>query len=109
MRALSVSLLVMFVLSPVLIGCGNAPTPAVDQGDTTPVALVNTVCPIQGGPVDESVTAEWNGKQVGFCCPECIPTWNELSDEEKTVKLAEADSADAEHDDAEHDHMHNEE
>jgi YHS domain-containing protein len=31
----------------------------------------NTVCPVEGGPVDPSVHVEYKGKRVYFCCPSC--------------------------------------
>ncbi len=69
-------------------GCGGSgPAPssasAADQ-------IVNTVCPIMGGEVASDVTVDWNGRKVGFCCPPCIEEWAELTDDEKTAKLASA-------------------
>ena len=45
---------------------------------------------------------DWNGKTVGFCCPECIDAFAEMSDEEKTEALADADGTTDDH--GEHDH-----
>lgn len=54
--------------------------------------VVNARCPIMGNKLDrdnvpESLTREWNGKKVGFCCAACPPKWDKLSDEEKQKKL----------------------
>ena len=99
-------------LSMFLAGCSQESTPAGDESSaakTPAVTLVNTVCPMMGGPVDQAVTVEWNGKTVGFCCASCIPGWEELSDEEKASKLAAAAeaTADQEHETMEgHEHDH---
>ena len=67
---------------------------AVVAGCTQPsareanVVLTNTVCPITGQPASPDVTTEWDGKTVGFCCSDCLPEWETLSDEQKTDKLA---------------------
>lgn len=60
-----------------------------------------------GGPIDEAVTVQWDGKTVAFCCADCIPAWNKLSDEEKAAKLAESDQAESgDHSMTDHDQMH---
>jgi len=79
------------------LGCSKSETTpsAQDSQAAGSVTLANDVCPLMGGKAKESVTVEWNGKTVGFCCADCIPGWEELSDEEKATKLAEAQSEDA--------------
>lgn len=81
-----------FALLSAVVGCAESDSRA--PGKTAPpavaVTLTNAVCPIMGGAAKEDITAEWNGKTVGFCCPECIPEWNSLIDEEKAAKLAAA-------------------
>ncbi|MEO2017198.1 MAG: hypothetical protein ABGZ53_22815 [Fuerstiella sp.] len=71
--------------------------------------ITNTHCPVMGGEIDGETFVEWNGKQVGFCCPPCIDDWKDMADVERTEKLAEA-AANAEtsedshvHEDGEHD------
>jgi len=54
--------------------------------------VVNTKCPIEGGAVDpnkvpDSLTREFKGQKVGFCCAMCPPKWDNLSDAEKEAKL----------------------
>jgi hypothetical protein len=63
------------------------------SGDT--VRVVNARCPIMGNRIDpngvpENLTVEWQGKTIGFCCAACPPRWEDLSDEEKQQKLAQA-------------------
>ena len=94
-----------------LAGCADSEQPA----ETTTVqpapamtetSLANEVCPIMGGAAKPSVTATWQGKTIGFCCEECIPEWNSLTDEQKEAKLLAA-AAEAKSDsagDAEHEH-----
>ena len=86
----------------ILVGC-NQSTPTDTSGATdtqaghatattdAPLMTVNQFCLIMGGKVaSDGGTVEWNGKLIGFCCPECKPTWEKLTDEQKTEKLAEA-------------------
>lgn len=81
------------------VGCGS---PAAEQNQSEPaptVVLANTVCPIMGGDVNEELTTNWNGKTIGFCCKECLPEWDKLSDDEKSDKLASAgNESDGDHD-----------
>lgn len=63
----------------------HSTTDAVDAKVAT--VPVNANCPIMGNPVDPAVTVQWNDQTVGFCCADCIPAWNKLSDQEKQAKL----------------------
>jgi YHS domain-containing protein len=37
---------------------------------------VNKTCPIEAGhAIDPKVTTEYEGKTIGFCCSDCIPTF----------------------------------
>ena len=87
------------------VGCGS---PVAEQNQTEPaptVVLANTVCPIMGDAVNEELTTIWNGKTIGFCCAECLPEWNKLSDDEKSEKLASAGTeSHGDHDHGEHTH-----
>ena len=50
-----------------------------------------------GNPVDKedpSMVRELNGKKVGFCCPPCLEEWDELTDAEKSEKLANPPKSD---------------
>jgi len=54
--------------------------------------VVNEKCPITGNKLDrEKVPAdlrrEFKGKPVGFCCKNCPPAWDKLTDEQKQAKL----------------------
>jgi hypothetical protein len=98
MRYFQITLLFASLAVLTALGCTqSSPAPEESATDSTSpaVTLVNAKCPIMGFDVDEEVTVEWNGKTVGFCCAECIPKWNELSEEEKGEKLAAADSSEA--------------
>ena len=81
-----------------MIGCGGdsselsegltaATSPGPGDGE-----VVNTLCPITGEAVDPSLTTEWNGYTVGFCCPDCPAKREALTDEQKVEKLAEAEA-----------------
>jgi YHS domain-containing protein len=58
-----------------------ATAPATQPADGEPV---NTVCPVEGGDVDKSVTTVYDGKVIGFCCDHCIPEFKK--DPEKYMK-----------------------
>ena len=53
-------------------------------------ASVNSKCPMMGDPVDPEVTVSYAGKNVGFCCSDCIGEWNKLGDAEKATRLAKS-------------------
>ena len=100
------------------MGCSDTAEPEgpgeiESLGASVSLGIANTVCPLMGGDVDETVTTSWDGKTIGFCCAKCIPAWDKLSDEEKTEKLAKAASGDADgghkhgghsHGDGDHEH-----
>ena len=57
--------------------------------------FANTTCPIMGSKIDpakvtKELTREYKGQTVTFCCAECPPVWDSLSDTEKDAKLAQA-------------------
>ena len=97
-------LFVPLLCAALLTGCnqsdstGTSGNPDVQSGQTAGstavlVKTANTVCPLMGGDVtSDGGTAEWNGKLIGFCCPECVPEWEKLPEEEKAKKLAVAQS-----------------
>ena len=54
---------------------------ATTQPTTKPV---NAKCPVSGDPVDARYTVNYEGKTVGFCCPDCLPEFKK--DPEKYMK-----------------------
>jgi hypothetical protein len=57
-------------------------------------AAINDQCPISGKKINrmntpESLTRMHKGQKVGFCCPECPPQWDKLTEAEKDAKLQE--------------------
>ena len=97
-------LFVPLLCGAVMIGCnqststGTSDNAAPQSGQAVAsnagsLKSVNAECPVMGGEVtSDGGTAEWNGKLIGFCCPECVPKWEKLSDEEKAKKLVIAKS-----------------
>ena len=56
---------------------------------------MNSKCPTCGKSIDRmnvpvSNTAMYKGTKVGFCCPNCQPAWNKLTDSEKDAKVQES-------------------
>jgi YHS domain-containing protein len=45
---------------------------------------INKKCPVEGGDVDPTVTTEYKGKTIGFCCDTCPPEFKK--DPEKFMK-----------------------
>lgn len=90
------------LLGAILVGCNQSATTDSsetantqdDQATATnenSLKTLNQFCPIMGGKVASTGgTVKWNGKLIGFCCPECEPKWEKLTDDQKTEKLAEA-------------------
>lgn len=74
-----------------LAACNSSPKAADDASYVT----VNKVCAVMhedGHPVDpnDPVMVEYKGKKVGFCCSDCIDSWNAMSDADKDKALAAA-------------------
>jgi YHS domain-containing protein len=46
-------------------------------------AAEQTTCPVMGGPIDKSISVEYKGKKVYFCCNGCVATFQ--ADPEKYV------------------------
>lgn len=45
---------------------------------TAPSAISNTVCPITKEPIaKDGPTVSYKGKTIGFCCSDCVKTFNE--------------------------------
>ena len=57
---------------------------------TITTATANSMCVMAGGPVNPSVTSEFKGTKVGFCCAGCQTKFNAMSDADKTTKLAKS-------------------
>ena len=60
------------------------------EGQLVPV--VNDKCPMTGKALDRQkvptdLRREFKGKLVGFCCKDCPPAWDKLTDEDKQAKL----------------------
>lgn len=64
-----------------------APVRGTSSPTASDPAILNTICPIQGEPIDPAITVDYEGKKVAFCCKECIPEWNKLTAAEKVANL----------------------
>ncbi len=54
--------------------------------------FVNSKCPIWGTPikpdeVTKDLIREYKSQKVAFCCANCLPAWDKLTDAEKNEKL----------------------
>ena len=89
--AMSAAFLLACVLVVGLTACGEK-KPAGGEAAKT-VACVNGTCPIMGTKIDPakvpvSLTRDFNGQKVGFCCGGCPPAWDKLTDDQKAAKFA---------------------
>lgn len=61
------------------------------QATTQPAGVSNSRCPIMGSKlppnVPDSLTREFNGQKIGFCCGGCPLAWDKLSEAEKQAAL----------------------
>ena len=59
-------------------GAGHSAAPADPATPTAAVppatqpAITQKTCPVMGGPIDQKVFTDYNGRRVYFCCPGCI-------------------------------------
>jgi len=79
-----------------LLSAATAPQAGATTGAAAPKTasgqVVNTKCPIMGGTVNPakvpaSLTRDFKGQKVGFCCAMCPPQWDKLSAADKEAKL----------------------
>ena len=67
--------------------CVAAPAAGNHPGKTA----VNTVCPVQSSDAaDESVTVNYKGKTIAFCCKGCVTKFNAMDAAGKDAILAKA-------------------
>ena len=59
-----------------------------DGAEPEMASTVNDMCPLMGQPVKASIVAEFQGKNIGFCCNNCLKVWEDMSDDEKAEKVA---------------------
>lgn len=83
----------------------NSPSAAAERAGSTPATkkpgvpiASNTLCPIMvDHPVrknlDQSLTRQYKGQLIGFCCSDCPEAWDALSGQEKDQALADAAKA----------------
>jgi Cu(I)/Ag(I) efflux system membrane fusion protein len=75
--------------------------PATSQPTSQPTTaegkakIVNARCPIMGGAIDparvsDSLTRDYKGQKVAFCCGGCPASWDKLTPEQKDAKLKAA-------------------
>lgn len=91
--AMPAEVLLACVLAVGLTACSEKQETTSQTAETA--VCVNGTCPIMGSVIDPakvpaSLTRDFKGQKVGFCCAGCPDSWDKLTDEEKTAKLAAA-------------------
>ena len=59
------------------------------------MGIMNKKCPVSGETLgedgwDKVTTTDYNGKKIGFCCPNCAGKFKNMSDADKAAKVANA-------------------
>ena len=74
-------LVVVFVMamgSPRMVWSQEVATEeAVEVGEEEIIDVGNTICPVDGEPVDKDVNYVYEGKRYYFCSPECLELFME--------------------------------
>lgn len=77
-----------------LSACAGSKTESAGgAGSNTTVASVNTMCPIgghdfQAGSRTAKTSRTWKGKTIGFCCADCVESFDTMAAAEKDAILA---------------------
>ena len=79
---LSVLCMATALLTGDVLAAGNESADAVPTGQT--------VCPVMGGPVNEDIHVEYEGRTIYFCCPACVSVFQE--DPEKYLRKMDAET-----------------
>jgi YHS domain-containing protein len=77
------------------------------KGDKKKEVKLNTKCPVSGDDADKSITSDYKGKKVAFCCEDCQKDF-EKDPAKYAAKLEEKKPAKKD-DHADHDHKEGEE
>jgi len=81
-------ILVSFFSALALTACANT---SASSGS----GALNANCPMMPShEADETVTTDFNGQTVAFCCPKCVSGWEKLDDSDKQSRLASATAQD---------------
>ena len=94
-RTIGLMVLMVGILAFAVGGCDNedvSKSPA-GGGPSAKTEFVNDRCPMMGTPMDlesvpASLTREYKGQKVAFCCAACPTGWDKLTDEQKDEKLS---------------------
>lgn len=71
-------------------GCQSEQKASSEQPQEVAAMSVNKTCPIGGHKAVASKTVAYKGKTIGFCCSDCIESFNEMTEAEKDAVLAKA-------------------
>lgn len=79
------------ILAAVLLSVGACQSQQkADTGAKASPGVLNTRCPVAGETPDPSITADYKGGKVAFCCKGCMNKWNAKSDADKAALLEKA-------------------
>jgi len=75
----------------ILDGCKKKSQPTASSqapaaANVASAAIMQTVCPVMGNPIDKNIYTEYKGKKVYFCCKACVTKF-EADPEKYLAKL----------------------
>ena len=53
---------------------------------------INKICPIGGHGAEKMIVVAYKGKNIGFCCQDCVESFGDMSAQEKDEVLAKAEA-----------------
>lgn len=90
MKRLKVLAVLALVAIP-LAGCKTGEScPPIDK--SAQLDCVNRVCPVmlEDGVRKDGPRREWRGQRIGFCCEDCLGTWDKWTASERDNAVAKA-------------------
>lgn len=70
-----------------LTGCSNDDDMDGTTTQASSMGAINDACPFSGNPIDGSSSAQYKGHEIGFCCGDCVGSWNKMSDDDKNAAI----------------------
>lgn len=77
------------VLAVSMAGC-SSDQKTTAKSDAPAAMSINKTCPVGGHAAVASKTVSYKGKTIGFCCADCVESFNKMSEAEKDAVLAKA-------------------
>ena len=83
-------LIVPMVAAAALFTVGGCSCCDKDAAAAASPGMMNTTCPYSGKTANASITADYQGGKVGFCCAGCKEHWGKDDDTARAALLSKA-------------------